>query len=62
MKDQKGRLVNIATLLNEGWKKVRYFGHSSLLLSRGDERMIYSLSSQRVVVRYKSRPNPILGC
>ena len=55
-----GRNVCISTLFNEGWKKVCYFGHDGLLLSKGERRIIYSFKSKSVIIEYKSKP--ILGC
>lgn len=62
MRNQEGRIVSIDVLLNEGWKKEVYFGHTSLILSKGEERIVYSLPEQKIIVHYKSKPYPILGC
>lgn len=55
----KGRKVSIDTLFNEGWIKVLYFGHNSILMSKGEERIIYSFVSKSIISHYKSKP--ILG-
>jgi len=60
MKGQEGRIVDIAILLNEGWKKETYFGNNGLVLSKGDDRILYSIKQKRVIIHYKSKP--ILGC
>lgn len=62
MKDQTGRKVDIVTLLNEGWKKVSEFGHTGVILKKGDTCILYSTKSNSVVVQYSDSNSAILGC
>ena len=62
MKGQEGRIVDIAILLNEGWKKERHYGLSMLVLLRGKEKILYSLPDQKIIYHCGVPPYPILGC